>query len=184
MTEAGRTRRLAALAGLAGLASLLVGACSPIEVDANNVEVTQHGVHFDAAPPVVANVVLSVSQSFELDSAKVTWAKDLNAEVHVTHIHLHAVSGVPNLDFIRAANLAMSDVSKSQAPITVASYQRSAGAGSSSDLEVGNPQPVDVTAAWSGDRVRIDVGVTGSLPTTAWTIDVTLSLTGQISYHL
>ncbi len=174
----------ARLAGLAGLAGLLQPACSSIEVDAHNVEVTQRGVNFGAAPAAVANVVLSLSQSFELDSASVAWAKDLNADVRVTSIRLHAASGVQNLDFIRSASLAMSDASKAQTPVTVASYQRPTGAASSPDLEVTNTEPVDVTMAWSGDRVRIDVAVSGTLPATAWSLDVTLLLTGQITYHL
>jgi hypothetical protein len=170
--------------GIAALAvDLFVTGCSPIEVDAKNVEVTQRGIRFDAAPALLSNVVLSVGQSFELDSASVAWAKDLNANVQVDRVTIHPTSGVPNLEFIQSFSVAMSDASRSQKTIEVMTFKRTANAASGSDLQVTNAQPVDVTDAWSGDRVRVDLAASGSLPTTAWSVDVTLWLNGQISYH-
>lgn len=162
---------------------LFLGACSPIEVEANDVEVTQRGIRFDAAPAVLGNVMLSVAQSFEIDSANVAWAKDLNANVQVDKVTLHPTSGVPNLGFIQSLTVSVSDASRAQTPIQVMTFKRAASATVGSDLQVTNTQPVDVTSAWSGDRVRVDLAVSGSLPTTAWSLDMTLLLSGQITYR-
>jgi hypothetical protein len=159
----------------------LSAGCAAVEVDANDVQVTQKGIHFDAAPSAIANAVMSVSGSFELDSANVGWVKRLNARVTVDEVTLHASSGVTNLDFIQSASVALSDASGSGTAATM-TYKRPAGRVSGPDLEVINTPPVDVTDAWSGDRVRVDVAVTGTLPTTAWSADLTFWLSARIVY--
>ncbi len=42
---------------------------------------------------------------------------------------------------------------------------------------------LDRRVAWSGDRVRVDIAVSGNLPPTAWSADVTIELSGQLTYR-
>jgi hypothetical protein len=60
-------------------------------------------------------------------------------------------------------------------------FERPATAASSSEVEVESSPAVDVTMAWSGERVRVDLSVAGVLPRQAWTIDVGLWLDGEIA---
>ncbi len=163
------------------LVSSLATGCTTVEVEANDVQVTQKGIHFDAAPSAIANRALSVSGSFLLDSANVSWVKRLNASVAVDKVTLHASSGVTNLDFIQSASVALADASHSSTEATM-TYVRPAGRISGPDLEVTNTPPVDVSAAWSGDRVRVNIAVTGALPTTAWSADLTFWMSARIVY--
>jgi hypothetical protein len=111
----------------------------------------------------------------------VSWAKDLNATVRATKVYLHPSSGVTNLDFIQSATVAVADATQSQTPGTTMTFKRTPGAKSGTDLVVTNGQPVEVTKALSGDRVRFDVAIAGTLPTTAWSMDVTVWLNGEIT---
>ena len=147
-------------------------------------EVTQRGVHFVAAPESAARIVLSLSQSFVLDTSAVTWAKDLNAAVRVTRLRLHATSGVANLDFIQSAGASMADNGSSGPSVPVMGFKRTSVTPSGSDIDVSNSVPVDVTRAWEADAVRIDLSVVGTAPTTAWSIDLSLWLSGRIDYRL
>ena len=160
------------------------GACSlSVEVDVRDVEVTQRGVHFDALPASLPGIVLSTTQSFEITPATAAWAKDLNANVRAMKVRLHAAQGVSNLDFIRFALVTMSSAAGSPAGVEIMHFERSAETPSGPDLECALSQPIDVTQAWSGERVRIDVTVAGVLPAQAWAVDVSLHLCGGISYR-
>lgn len=170
---------LALITWTAGL--VLVGACSPIEVDARDVEVTQHGVQFPAAPQAATNLVLALSQSFVLDTSSVILPKNVDARIDVDEVRLHAASGVSNLDFIRSASVAMANTAGM--PVTVMAFTRAPGAPSGSDLEVTNTQPVDVSQAWSANQVRVDVSVSGTPPAVPWSIDLTVWLNAHVDYQ-
>lgn len=101
----------------------------------------------------------------------------------MTDVRLHPTIGVADLGFVEAASLALSDVSRGQGPVTVMSFKCGADSISAPDVRVTNTHPIDVTSAWSGDRVRTDVAVSGKLPTTPWSIDVSLRLRGKVTYR-
>lgn len=162
----------------------LVAGCWPIEVNADDVEVTQHDLAFPAVPAVTPAIVLSLSQSFVLDTATVVLSKSFDAQVHVDEVRLHPVRGVSNLDFVRSASVAMADDASAIAPVTVMTFDRATSAAPSGpDLQQSNSQPVDVSAIWSAQHARVQVTVSGTPPTTPWSIDVTVWLSGQFTFH-
>ncbi len=161
----------------------LLAGCWPIEVNANDVEVTQHALAFPAAPAANAAIVPSLTQSFVLDTATVVLPKDFNAQVHVEKVRLHPVQGVSNLDFIGAASVAMANDAAATAPVTVMTFDRATSAmPSGPDLQQTLSQPVDISPIWSADHAKVEVTVSGTPPTTAWSIDVTVWLSGQFTY--
>jgi hypothetical protein len=45
------------------------------------------------------------------------------------------------------------------------------------------PAPVDITTLWSADKAVIELQMAGQLPEQDWTVDVTLKLSGRITYE-
>ena len=151
------------------------------EADVKDVEITWHGLRFDGAPEGAPTGMISVTRSFELDASNAAWAKQLNANVRVTKVHVRAAEGVENLDFVQLASVSMADAACAQAPLPIMYFERPATAASSPEVEGENSPAVDATSAWSGERVRVDVTLAGVLPRQAWAIDVSLWLDGEIA---
>jgi hypothetical protein len=61
-------------------------------------------------------------------------------------------------------------------------YERNEEAPSSSVIDVSIPAPVDITTVWSADKTVIELQLAGQLPEQDWTVDVTLNLSGKITY--
>jgi hypothetical protein len=61
-------------------------------------------------------------------------------------------------------------------------YERNEEAPSSSVIDVNIPAPVDIATVWSADKTVIELQMAGQLPEQDWTVDVTLNLSGKISY--
>ena len=61
-------------------------------------------------------------------------------------------------------------------------YDRSQAAPSSSDIDASMATPIDITSIWSADKAVIELDMAGQLPEQDWTVDVTLSLSGRITY--
>jgi hypothetical protein len=160
---------------------LLVG-CATVEVDANNIEVKQK-LQFDATPSLLAHMALVVSSSFEFNTSDTSWAKALHAKVRATKVQMRATHGVSNLDFIQSAALAISNAADPQKSTRITTFKRTSATQSGPDLSVTNTAPVDVSQAWSADRVRFDVALAGVLPTTDWSADITVWLNGEIDYQ-
>lgn len=174
-------RRLSLLS--MSLLALLQGGCSiAVEADIPDVEITQRGVRFDGNPAGAQLGVVSTSRSFQLSSSNTSWAKELNSEVQAVAVTLRAASGVSNLDFVKYAGVNMSDATESAAPVQVMAYERTDGAPSSSVIEVSMTQPIDVTALWTSSGAKLEVQMAGELPPNAWTADISLHLSGKITY--
>jgi hypothetical protein len=161
----------------------LTAACTfSIEAKVPDVEVTQHGLNMQGVPQ--ANLIgdVSVTSSFTLSSSNTAWAKRMNSQVFVDQVTVLAGDGLANLDFVTAARLTMADPTSSEGTTEIASYERSAGAPSSSVIEANMPTPIEVTRIWSADNTVIELDMSGQLPEQDWTVDVTLKMAGTISY--
>ena len=66
--------------------------------------------------------------------------------------------------------------------IEIMNYDRGPDAPSGSAIEVDIPGPSDITIPWTADQTVFDFQVAGQLPSQNWTIDVTLKLSGKITY--
>jgi hypothetical protein len=159
------------------------GACSPsFEADLPDVEVTQRDLKIPAALSPVAAADVSVRAAFTLSSSDTAQAKYVNSNVLVHAMRITPTDSQTRLDCIHSASLTVAVDGRQETTIPVAKYDRDPNATPSSDIEVSMPAPVDVTAVWSADKTVVELQVTGQLPTQDWTVDLTLNLSGKITY--
>lgn len=171
-------------AGLLPLALLALSsaAClSSVDVQAHDIEIIRPGLRFDGTPVPMPNVTLSTATTFELDSSNLSWAKRFDSKVRVKGVRVVPVDGVQDLGFIESATITLAGTSNPQAGITIGRYQRMATQPLTVQLEMNNPEPVDVSGLWSERRIQITLAITGQLPAVPWTVDVTLELDGEFT---
>jgi hypothetical protein len=162
-------------------------ACAQVDADVPDAEVTQKAVSFLGIPGGAAMGEVSTTQTFTLSSDKLSWAKNLNSEVYAESVTITALGDLPNLDFIHYARVTMSSgagVGATIPPVELINYQRPDGVSSSPYLTVDALYPVDVTKVWAAGKVVITMQLVGIFPEKAWSADVTLHLTGKMSYKL
>jgi hypothetical protein len=51
-------------------------------------------------------------------------------------------------------------------------------------LSAKTPYPIDISHVWSAKRLLVTVSLAGQLPDRGWSVDITLHLSGKISYKL
>lgn len=161
----------------------LTGACAPsFEANLPDVEITQRGLKVPAMPATMSAGRVSTSGTFLVSSSDTAWAKRMNSNVRVHRVTLVASGGQPSLDFIECARMTVSTLGHPEGAIEIMSYERVADARSGSAIEVDIPLPNDITIPWTTDQTVIELQVAGQLPTQDWTVDVTLKLSGEITY--
>jgi hypothetical protein len=161
------------------LLATLTGACSPsFEADLPDVEITQHGLKMAGVPGAALLGDTSVTSSFTFSSS--AWAKRMNSEIAVHKVTITANGSLANLDFIKSARVTAAALSEGTTPIL--DYERSADAPSTSAIAVSPPAPIDVTSLWSANQLVIELQAAGQLPEQDWTVDVSLNLSGNITY--
>ena len=159
----------------------LTGACSPsFEADLPDVEITQHGLRMAGVPGAAQVGDTSVTSSFTFSSS--AWAKHMNSQVFVHQVTITARGDLPNLYFIKLARVTVAAPALSDGTTPIVDYERSADAPSTSTIAVSLPAPIDVTSLWSANRLVIELQVAGQLPEQDWTVDLTLNLSGNMTY--
>jgi hypothetical protein len=163
--------------------SALFGACSPsFEADLPEVEVTQRGVKVQAVPETMAGREAAVPGTFTLSSSDVAWGKRMNTAVQIHQVTIAPGGTLSSLEFITSAHVTVAASLTPENPTTILDYDRATDAGASSAIQVDIPAPIDITTAWIADKTVIDFQVAGQLPTQDWTVDVTMRLSGKITY--
>jgi hypothetical protein len=171
--------------GLPLLLAVLCASCAQVEADVPEAQVTQKGVAFHGTggwgtwPGEV-----SALQSFVLSSDNLSWVKDLNSKIYVTQVDLRAASGVDDLSFIHYAHVTIADAENMWKPVEIVDYMRPDNQGPTPLLTAKTLHPVDVTEVWRAKKVVVSIALAGELPSKPWKADVTLHLSGKISYKL
>ena len=172
------------------LVAMAIGAvaasCAQVEADVPEAKVTQKGVSFHGAGWGGGgwSGEVSTTQSFTLDSDNLSWVKDLNSKIYLTQIDLTANSGTQDLSFIHYAHVTMSDGDRKAMPVELVDYVRPDHQAPTAVLIAKTAYPVDVSKLWTVKKLVVTVTVAGDLPEKSWSVDVTLHLSGQISYKL
>jgi hypothetical protein len=170
-----KLRLLSAVSVLAGL----FGACS-FEADLPDVQITQRGVIVPGVPQTTPTSPSSTPSFFPLSSSDVAWAKGMKTDVLVHRVQIAASGSLSTLDFIDCVHVTVAAPSEGAIPIM--DYERNEEAPSSSVIDVNIPAPVNITTVWSADKTVIELQMAGQLPELEWTVDVTLNLSGKITY--
>ena len=158
--------------------------CARVEADVPQAEVTRKAVNFQAVPGGGQLGEVSITQSFTLTADDLSWAKDLNAEVYINEFELKAVGAVQDLSFIHYARITMSDGSDGATTpaVEIVNYERPANAVASPVLDAPTTYPINVSQVWAAKKVVITMELAGVFPEEAWAADVTLHMSGKISY--
>jgi hypothetical protein len=166
------------------LAATTTASCARVEAEVPETKVTEKAVQFQAVPGGQSLGEISITQSFTLTADDLSWAHNLNTEVYAYEVELKAVSGVEDLSFIHYARVTMSDGSKDSTtePIEVINYTRPDNFEPSPILDVKTTYPINVTSAWAAKRVTITMELAGIFPEQDWAVDVTVHMSGKISY--
>jgi hypothetical protein len=171
---------------LLALAAATTASCARVEAEIPEAKVTQKAVSFEGVPGGQVDGEVSITQSFTVTADDLSWAKDLNAEVYIYEVELKAVGGVQDLGFIHYARIVITDgTADSTTPAAeVINYARPDNYTPSAVLDVKTTQPVNLTAIWAKKQVVVTMQLAGIFPEETWTADVTLHLSGKISYKL
>lgn len=169
----------------AALLALSAG-CAQVEAEVPSAEVTQKNLVFQGSGMAGTgwNGEVAATQTFVLSADNLDWIKDLNSKVYLTQIDLAATRGVENLDFIHFARVTMADADGKELPVELVNYARANEAPSSAHLSAKTPYPIDISKVWTAKKLLVTVSVAGTLPEVGWSVDVTLHLSGKISYKL
>jgi len=165
-------------------ATLFATSCAEVEADVPEAQVTQKAVTFQGTGWSNGHGEASTMQFFTLSSTNLAWMKDLNSKVYVTEIDLAAVAGVQDLNFIHYAHVSISDASAKVPPVEIATYMRPDNMAPTAVLKVKTAYPIDISKVWTAKKMLVGVAVAGDLPEKSWSVDVTLHLSGKISYKL
>ena len=166
------------------LSAALIASCAEVEAEVPEAQVTQKGVSFHGMGRGDGwNGEVAATQTFTLSSANLSWVKDLNSKIYLTQIDLRPASGVEDLSFIHYARAVMAGDHKTM-PVELVNYVRPDHQDEIPVLEAKSPHPVDISQAWAADKVLVTVTVAGRLPERPWSVDVTLYLSGKMSYKL
>jgi hypothetical protein len=169
---------------IAVLAALISG-CSPsFEADVPDLEITRRGLKIQGVPQTTPVGDVSATSSFALSSCNTAWARRMNSDVLVHRVRIAASGSLPNLDFIELSRVTAANPASPEGPTELLSYDRSEMALSSSDIDVSMSAPIDITTVWSADQAVIELQVAGQLPEHDWTVDLTLRLSGKMTYNL
>lgn len=158
--------------------------CARVEADVPDVRVTKRAVAFQGVPGSQAIGEVSITQSFTLGENDLSWAKDLNSDVYASAVELRGVGKTQDLSFIHSAHVSMSDGAKNATvtPVALVDYERPAGAVASPVIDAPTLYPVNVSSVWKSERVVITLVLAGVFPDEGWEADVTLHLSGKLSY--
>jgi hypothetical protein len=168
------------------LAATAAASCAEVEAEVPEATVTQKGLAFRSVewggqdwPGEV-----SVMQTFTLSSANLSWVKDLNSTIYITQIDITATSGVDDLGFIHYAHVTMADAEKVWLPVVLVDYMRAENQGPLPVLHAKTLYPVNVSEVWKAKKLLVTIALAGKIPDKSWTVDLTLHLSGKISYKL
>lgn len=166
------------------LAALAGGCAGSFQADVPDIEITQRGVKMPGAPLATSADDSSVSSFFALSSCNTAWAKRLNSDVLVHQVTIAASGSLPGLEFIDLALVTAANPASPASPTELLNYDRSEAAASRADIDVSMATPINITTLWSADQAVIELQVAGQLPEQDWTVDLTLILSGKMTYNL
>lgn len=176
-----RTSNLPALIMTAalGLAGALTGCTLSVEADVPDVQITQSGLAFEGVPAVVGDA--SMTKSYSQQHSKLDLPSQLDTQVKTLAVTLTATSGVTDVSFIHFMSISMSADADSD-PIVIGSYDPAAGTTVGDQLKLTTLNPVNILDAWKTDTATFTLQIAGTLPTNAWTADVSINLSGSAKY--
>jgi len=165
--------------------AVAAASCAQVDAEIPDTKVTQKSVSFQGVPGAHLAGEVPITQSFTLTSDDLSWVKDLNTDIYAYEVELKAVSGVQDLSFIHFAVITMTAGEDPTVPaVEVINYQRPDNYTPSPILDIKTSYPINVTSVWAAKKVVLTMHLTGIFPEQDWAVDVTLHMSGKVSYQL
>ena len=173
---------------LAGLAVLFAGCVPVVEAEFSRIEVSRPDISIPGAP---SSSISSVTFNFTIDSASLGANWKLENQDNIIEVDLHrlaftAKGGVTDVSFIQTLHaLACVPISKSSTlssrQVEIADYSRQDKPPPSPTFEVPLLEPVNLLplirpAKSEPKKILVIVNFGGTLPTSDWQADVSMSL--------
>jgi hypothetical protein len=177
---------------VSGLAVLLAGCAPVVDAEFSEIEVTRPDI---PVPPAVSAAMSSVIFSFPIESGSLGASANPDAQDGIISVRLHrlalaAKSGISNWSFIQTLHaLACVPINKtstlSSRQVEIADYVRQVESPDSTTFEVPIPDPVDLLPLLRPSkseprRILVIVNLGGTLPTSEWKADVSMSLSVKL----
>ncbi|HEY0190850.1 MAG TPA: hypothetical protein VGC42_06975 [Kofleriaceae bacterium] len=169
---------------LLGIGLAMLPGCPLLDVqaDAQEVCLSYPNLHVPAGGGQT-----QVQQSFTFDD--LSQIHDLtdkvDANVELTRAAIHATSGISDFSFIKAMHLTVSSGDAGSTLPALELYNCDGDcAPNGATLELPAAKAQNVVAYLKGDAIKIDLGFTGEIPTTEWTMDVDVCMKAKASYTL
>jgi hypothetical protein len=169
------------LVSLAVLALAGAGCGFSVEAEIPEVEVTQHDLAFDGVPPAELVGDASMTRTFSQMHERLELPEGIDAEVHALGVTLKAKHGVQDLGFIKNLRITMAD--GAHEPVVVLDYEQAPGATAGTELTMGTANPINTFDQWKTDSATFTMEVGGTLPSNAWTVDLTIRFAGKARYQ-
>lgn len=160
-----------------GLAGATTGCTVSVEADVPDVQITQRGLTFEGATGGDASMTKTYSQQH----SKLDLPSQLDTQVKTLAVTLTATGGVGDLSFIQFLSVSMSADADGD-PVVIGSYEPATGATVGNQISLTTLNPINVLDAWKTDTATFTLQIAGALPTTEWTGDVSVDLSGTAKF--
>jgi hypothetical protein len=177
-TQLSKLSALVAMVAL-GLAGALTGCTLSVEADVPDVQITQSGLTFEGVAAAMGDA--SMTKSYSQQHSQLDLPSQLDTQVRTLAVTLTATSGVTDLSFIKFMSVSMSADADS-APTVIGSYEPATGAAVGNQLKLTTLNPVNILDAWKTDTATFTLQLAGTLPTSDWTGQVSIDLSGSAKY--
>jgi hypothetical protein len=170
---------------LLGLA-FLSGGCPLFSVEAEIEEacVVRKGIEVEAVPAGTTSLTESYDVSLD-ELGGLGDLLDLDADLEFVRFEARATSGIAELGFVDAAHVTVASGNPESALPTLVAYDCAGDCPvSGATLVVPATAQQDAADYLASGSLVVDVQVTGQLPATAWTMDVSVCVKGRATYAL
>lgn len=163
---------------------LLLAGCPllHLEVAVEEVCVSQTGIEVSAAP---VDDNLAVVRDFAFDNlAALRPLAKLDGNVEFVRASVRVASGATDLSFIHSVNLAIASADPDSTLPTLDAYDCAGDCFSGDSLALTSVAKDNVLQYLGSDALAGSIKLTGQLPTTAWTMDITVCMRGKLSHDV
>ncbi len=161
----------------------MASACLSVQADVEELRVTRSGLTFDGAGALPIAGDTEMTKSFDVDGPLLDVPDNVKPDLHAVNANITLQSGADDLSFLHRLVITVENSANPGVSRTLISYEKAADAtvGRSLDLPV-----LDGTSALSeltSTSTSYALTAGGVLPKQSWTVDVSVTYRGQLSFE-
>ena len=170
------------LKSLALVAALTVlPACPLLDIETQVADTC--ATYHDVAVPAVTDVQPMISQDFTIDQLQsITQLANLDGTLTFTHAEARITGGISDFSFVQSASLTIASGDPSSTLPSIVVFACSDCGTPTPTLDVATNAQIDAKAYVSSGSLAVTVDLAGQAPSVAWTMDVDVCMSGDVSY--